>query len=307
MNLSKLLQGLFRDPPALFAIEVGRSFVAGVRRDPKTFEAVARAYCTLDSNVVEPSSRKPNVHQPEILAQAIHKIWTELGPARSPDAALILPDTSSRLTVLDFDYLPNDEKQRLQLIRLRLKKAVPFDVQNARIAYQAWKIDSGFAVLVAITPAEIIEQYEQALKSTGLQPGYVSLSAVVALNLLPDSEMNLFAKLSEDCLTMIACDVQAVRMVRSVELTPNARKNIVDSPDLLFDEITEDLYPTLVFIADNFQRPVKKLILGGFDSLIERALNRFPSEFNCEVEPLKDIIGIVGERDVGIQGGLNQN
>lgn len=307
MNLSKSLQGLFRDPPALFVFEVGRRFVAGVRRDPKTFEAVARAYCAIDSNVVEPSSSKLNVHQPEILAQAIHRIWTELGPARNPDAALILPDTASRLTVLDFDHLPNDEKQRLQLIRLRLKKAVPFDVQNARIAYQAWKINSGFAVLVAITPAEIIEQYEQALKSTGLQPGYVSLSAVAALSLLPDSEMNLFVKLSEYCLTMIACDMQAVRMVRSVELTSDAKRNVVDSPDLLFDEITEDLYPTLVFIADNFQCPVKKLILGGFDSLIERALSRFPSEFNCAVEPLKDTIGIVGERDAGIQGFLNQN
>ena len=307
MNLSTLLQGLLRDPPALFAFEVGRSFVTGVRRDPKTFEAIARAYRAIDSNVVEPSSSKLNVHQPEVLAQAIHQVWTELGPARRPDSALILPDTSSRLTVLDFDRLPNDEKERLQLIRFRLKKAVPFDVQNARIAYQAWKTDSGFAVLVAITPAEIVEQYEQALKSTGLQPGYVSLSTVVALNLVPNSEMNLFVKLSEDCLTMIACDAQAVRMVRSVELTPSARKNVVDSPDLLLDELIEDLYPTLVFIADNFQSPVEKLVLGGFDNLIERALTRFPDELSCEVEPLKDTIGIVGERDAGIQGFLSQN
>jgi len=75
----------------------------------------------------------------------------------------------------------------------------------------------------------------------------------------------------------------------------------------LLDELIEDLYPTLVFIADNFQSPVEKLVLSGFDSLIERALTRFPGELSCEVEPLKDTIGIVGERDAGIQGFLSQH
>ena len=303
-----LLQRLFQDPPVLFAFEIDRRFVTGVRRDPKTLEVVTRAYCALDVGVIEPSSGKPNVQQPAVLAQAVSQVLAEIGPTKRPDAALILPDASSRMTVLDFDHFPSDEKECLQLIRFRLKKTVPFDVQNALVAYQAWKVKSRFSVLVATTPVEIIDQYEQALKSVGLQPGYVVLSTVAALNLMSVSEMSLFVKFSGDSLTIVAFDMQAVRMVRSVELAPGIEQGIVDNPEPVLDAMITDLYPTFVFIADNLQHPVRKLILSGFDGLIEDALARFPEEFNCEVEPLRFTTGVVGApHDVGIQGFLSQN
>lgn len=301
------LQRLLREPPPLFAFEIGRRGVAGVRLDAKTFEPAARGYRAIEAGVIEPSPGKPNVQQPEILARAIRQVWAELGPAKRPDAALILPDASSRLTVLDFDHLPNEGKERLQLIRFRLKKAVPFDVESARVAYQAWKVEAGFAVLVAATPAEIIEQYEQPLEALGLQPGHVSLSTVAALNLVPNGGMSLFVKLSESSLTMIALDEQAARMVRSVELTRGAEPGAGGDPSAALDEMIVDLYPTFVFIADNLQRPVTKLILSGFDGLLESALTRLPGELGCEVEPLRSAAGLAGARDAGLEGFLSQN
>ena len=302
-----LLQRLFQNPPVLFAFEIGRRFVTGVRRDPKTLEVVAQAYCAMDVGVIEPSPGKSNVQQPAVLAQAVSQILAEIGLTKRPDTALILPDASSRMTVLDFEHFPSDEKECLQLIRFRLKKTVPFDVQNALVAYQTWKIKGRFSVLVATTPVEIINQYEQALKSVGLRPGYVVLSTVAALNLIPVSEMSLFVNFPGDSLTVVAFDMQAVRMVRSIQLTPGIEQSVVDNPESALDAMITDLYPTFVFIADNLQCPVKKLILSGFDKLIEDALARFPEEFNCEVEPLRFTTGIADAHDVGIQGFLSQN
>ena len=301
------LQRLFQDPPPLLAFEIGRRGVTGVRRDAKTFEPVERAYRAVDAGVIEPSPGKPNVQKPEVLAEAVRQVWTDLGPAKRPDTALILPDASSRLTVLDFDQLPNDAKERLQLIRFRLKKAVPFDVESARVAYQAWKVDAGLAVLAAATPAEIIQQYEQPLEAVGLQPGHVSLSTVAALSLAPAGGMSLFAKLSESSLTMIALDNDAARLVRSVELTQGAEPGADDDPNAALDEMIADLYPTFVFIADNLRRPVTKLILSGFDGLLDSALARLPGELDCEVEPLRSGQAVVGARDAGIEGFLSQN
>ena len=307
VNRTMFLQRLLQDPPPLLAFEIGRRGVAGVRLDQKTFEPAARAYRAIEAGVIEPSPGKPNVQQPEILAQAVRQVWAELGPAKRPDAALMLPDASSRLTVLDFDHLPSDTKERLQLIRFRLKKAVPFDVESARVAYQAWKVDAGFAVLAAATPAEIIKQYEQPLEAVGLQPGHVSLSTVAALNLAPTGGMSLFVKLSEGSLTMIALDEHAARLVRSVELTQGAEPGVADDPNAVLDEMIADLYPTFVFIADNLQRPVTRLILSGFDGLLDSALARLPGELGCEVEPLRSAAGMVGARDAGIEGFLSQN
>ena len=68
-----------------------------------------------------------------------------------------------------------------------------------------------------------------------------------------------------------------------------------------------DLYPTFVFIADNLRRPVTKLILSGFDGLLDSALARLPGELDCEVEPLRSGQAVVGARDAGIEGFLSQN
>ena len=297
------LQRLFQDPPPLLAFEIGCRGVAGVRRDAKTFAAAARAYRSMDEGVIDPSPGQPNVRQPEVLEQTVRQVHAELGPAKRPEAALIVPDSSSRLTVLDFDHLPGNTKEGLQLIRFRLKKAVPFDAGKARVAYQAWKVESGVAVLAAATPAEVIEQYEKPFEAVGLQPGYVSLSSVAALNLMPAGGMSLFVKLSEDSLTMIALDARAARMARSV----GVRRSAADNPDSVLDEMIADLYPTFVFIADNLQRPVTRLILSGFDDLLESALARFPGELGCEVEPLRSADGIVRARDAGIEGYLSRN
>ncbi len=47
------------------------------------------------------------------------------------DVALILPDFSARISVLDFDQFPTDPKEQASLIRFRLKRSVPFDVESA--------------------------------------------------------------------------------------------------------------------------------------------------------------------------------
>ena len=43
----------------------------------------------------------------------------QLGPIRRPEAALILPDACSRLTVLEFDNLPPKTDERESLIELQ--------------------------------------------------------------------------------------------------------------------------------------------------------------------------------------------
>lgn len=294
---------LIQDPPPLLVFEIGRQGVAAVRRNPKTFEPEARAHRQLEPEVVDPAPGKQNVLKPEKLEEAVRQLCEEFGPIKRSDAALILPDGAARLTVLDFDDLPGDAKERLDLIRWRLKKTVPFEIEAARIAYQVQNVDGGAAVFAAITPPEIVEQYEAPLRATGLWPGDVELSAVSALNLVPDGDMTLFAKLAGKSLTMLALSGGAVRMVRTVELAPD----VDPSSEAALEDMLGDMYPTLIFIADNLGQRVSKIVLGGFDDLLEPALRRLPQELDCEVEPLRSPQGVVQAHEAGIWGYLSRN
>ena len=215
---------LVGDPPPLLVFEISEQGVAGVRRNPKTLAVEARAFCPLPQGAVEASAVKENVHNPEELRQAVEAVLQQLGPVRRPDVALILPDDSSRLTVLDLDKLPADARERLALIRWRLKKTVPFDIDRARISYLPQPSASGVSVLVAATPPEVVQQYEAPFQLAGLFPGYVSLSTAAALNLTRGGGMNVLAKMAGRTLTIVALQNGAVRMIRHVDLAEHSAR-----------------------------------------------------------------------------------
>lgn len=296
-----MLTSLIQDPPPLLVVELDADGITAVRRDPRASGFEARADRPLEPGVLDPAPTRPNITDSQALTVALGSALEEIGPIKRSEAALILPDASSRLTVLDFDALPNGAEERLKLIRARLAKSVPFDIEAARIAYQLSKVESGYSALVALTPAEIVRQYEQALVRLGFWPGHVALSMASALNLLPEGGMTLLAKLSSGTLTMAAVESGSVRLIRTVELGPTADRN----PDQMIEDMLGDLYPTQVYIADHLGRPVEELVLGGFGELTAAALERFGHELGCAVEPLRSTDGPVGPRDGGIWGYLS--
>jgi hypothetical protein len=65
-----------------------------------------------------------------------------------------------------------------------------------------------------------------------------------------------------------------------------------------------DLYPTLVFVADNLGARVDRLALCGFGDLLTPALQRFPRELDCAVEGVRSPVGATSARECGIWGYL---
>ena len=298
------LKYLAVDPPPLLVFEISEEAVVGVRRHPKTFEVEAGGVRDLAPGVLQAGAGKQNIQQPAEFEAAVQSLLNEIGAPRRPDAALILPDASSRLTVLDFDDLPSDAKERQKLIRWRLKKTVPFDIEAAHLSYQVAPAPGRPSVVVAVTPAEVIRQYETPFENAGLWPGFVSLSTASALNLVPAGDMTLFAKLAGRTLTMSAVANDAVRMVRCVDLPAGVA---LTDPKAL-DEILGDLYPTVVFVNDQFGTPVSQLVLCGFGEAVGAASVRLAKEIGCAVEPLRGPGDVVVEAwDAGIWGFLSVN
>lgn len=285
------LKRLLVDPPPPLVVEISSRGVSAVTRDSKAGEVTARARRDFPPGLLDLSPNRPNIQDAAAFDEAVGGVISELGDLRRPDMALILPDNCSRLTVLDFDSLTGDARERLKLIRWRLKKTVPFDVETARIAYRTWPVANGVAALVAAGPAEIIRQYEAPFERRGLWPGHVSLSTCAALNLLSNDSMALLAKRAGRALTMAAVEAGAVRMVRSVQLASAA-----ESEDD-WSEAARDIYPTMVFVEDHFGTAVNKLVLCGFE--------RIPAANDYEVEWLRSPEGPVNGREAGIWGYLS--
>src|SRR5215467_8478429 len=94
-------------------------------------------------------------------------LWRRCGRSRErKDVALILPDYSARIAVLDFDNFPKEPKEQAALIRFRLKRSVPFDVETAAMSYHAQPSVGGkLDAVVVMTPLEILSRYEAPFRA----------------------------------------------------------------------------------------------------------------------------------------------
>src|ERR1039457_3397970 len=172
------LAHLFKDPPPAFAFELSEDGIAFARRGAQE----QRGFKRFEAPVLKISPVHDNVQDADALKVTIDTIVPQDQKKRR--AALILPDYCARVAVLDFDSFPTTAEEQRALVRFRMKKSVPFDVDSAVVEYHAQpragkgKID----VVVAIMAREIVTRYVAPFRAAAMQPGDVLTSSLPMLN-----------------------------------------------------------------------------------------------------------------------------
>ena len=258
--------GIFKDPPPEFVFEIAADGIA-MARTRNSQSAAAVQEIALRAGVLAPSPAKENVLDAAAFSEAVAR----LVPAgkRGRKAALILPDHAVRIAVLDFDSLPEKEEERRSLLNFRLRKSVPFDVDEAALSYYP---QDGKKVLVALAPMEIVAHYEAPFRAAGLHPGLVTVSSLAALDLIPAEGSSVLARLSPGVVTVVAVRAGIVTIARSLELPEDA----VDP----LEEVSSDIYSTLAFIEDQSGARPERLYLAGFGEHVETAATRLAVELD---------------------------
>src|SRR6201998_3970611 len=96
---------------------------------------------TLESYAVEPvpfgaivpSPVEVNVAQPDAVRGALRRAFSRV-PGHGSDLALLIPDPVARVFILPFETFPRRADEALPLLRWRLKKSVPFDVEETVVS-----------------------------------------------------------------------------------------------------------------------------------------------------------------------------
>jgi len=202
-------------PPA--AVEIAPEGVLAAAL-PGSSRVPVYAFEPLPPGTVSPGIGEPNLRAPEAVAAAIRKALGEVSP-RTRSVTLVLPDTSVRVFVLDFDSLPGKAAEVVSVLRFRLRKMVPFDVEQAGLSYQVLSEDkTECRVLAAVLPNPILEEYEAAVRAAGYEPGAVLPSSLAALAALDAPGALLTACLSATSLTTSITHGKDLLLFRTLEL-----------------------------------------------------------------------------------------
>ncbi len=290
MSVWSRLSHLLKDPPPEYAFEVSEAGIAWARlgAHPQV------GFQPLEPGVVSVSPLRDNVLQADALTGRARSIAPGNGNRKLRRATLILPDYSARVSVLDFDSFPSDHAEQLSLVRFRIKKTVPFDVESAALSFQPQTVTNGakrVEVVAAVVALEVVARFEAAFRAAGFQPGMVTVSSLAALAMAPADGMTVLARISGKTLTVCVLNRGRLKLLRCVEL---------DAVNV--DEVLGILYPTFAYIEDELKAKPEAMLACGFGPMAADLAARAQAELGIAVAPLRSRFGAPGAENAGLLG-----
>jgi type IV pilus assembly protein PilM len=242
------------------ACEITLDGVIAARTSDKTPRLEVFTSRRLAPGVIAPGLNGPNVLDAEALRTALSGALGAVA-GKSRDVIVVLPDVAIRMMLLDFEALPAKAVEIEPVIRFRLKKSLPFDVDQAVLSYEVIRSNGMVRAVAAVSPREIIEEYEKAFRDAGYEPGVILPSSLAALGLVDGERPTLVLKVDPMNITITVVERQELRLVRTLE---NPHGGNVSAA-----ELSEAVLPSIVFFEDTFAAQIEQIYVGGIAPLQE--------------------------------------
>jgi len=249
----------YRPRPSL-ACEITVDSVIAARAAEKSSQLDVFTSRKLNAGVLSPSLSGTNIQNRQAFRSAISGALGAV-TSKSRDVIAIVPDAAIRVLLLDFDTLPAKPQEIEGVIRFRLKKSLPFDVDQAAVSYDIERGNGTVRVVTAVSPRAVMEEYESAFREAGYLPGVVVPSSLAALGLVEGQRPTLVLKVDPVNITIAAAQNQELRLFRTLE-NPHGSQ-------VTAHELAEAVLPSIVFFEDTFAERIEKIFVGGTAAIDE--------------------------------------
>lgn len=209
------------DRPAV-AIEVRAGSVGVVRLVPSGGGVAlgAAALVELPPETLALSMTEPNLKDEAAFARTLRSALERAGVPSGARVVLVLPDPVARVALVPSTEVTAKKRDQVdELVRFRIRKSLPFDVREARLAHLA----GGDTTLVAAIFRPVLEGYEAACRAQDLTPGIVALTGpsllTAAFAALPPAD-RLLVNWDEGYLTLLLARGAWPLLVRTITGPP---------------------------------------------------------------------------------------
>ncbi|MGH9512121.1 MAG: type IV pilus biogenesis protein PilM [Terriglobales bacterium] len=255
----------------------------------------------LSPGSVVPDLVEANLHERNSVFQALRNTLGSVS-GRSRDVIAVLPDAAVRVVLLDFETLPGSREEAEAVVRFRLKKSLPFDIDKAKVSYQSQTSTTGLRVIAAVALNTIVDDYESAFREAGYTPGVVIPSMLAALGVAQSTGPSLVVKVDTRTTSIAIMDKQQLLLFRTLE---NARGVTITG-----EQLAEEIYPSVVFFQDTYHMNIDRIFVAGVSDLANAA-PALRAQTGAEVEELVgssqlggNIVSVPKWRTAGVLGAL---
>jgi len=269
-------------PPVV--VEIAEPHVALARPASRGGHPEDLAVEALPAGAVMPSTLETNLVQPEAVRSALGKLFDRV-PVHGAHVALLVPDLVVRVFLLPFDNLPRRASEALPLLRWRLKKSVPFNVDETTVSWMRQEArDGGLEIVTAVARQSIIREYEAVIESFGVRAGVVLSSTLATLPLLEERGATLLVRLCGKTLTTVIVRGATLCLYRSTEMRGDSTRE----PQAMLDEV----FPSVAYFQDSWGETIERARLSGFgakENVFGQALAR---ELRIPAGSMSDAAGV---------------
>jgi type IV pilus assembly protein PilM len=251
------------------ACEITSVGVVAARPGNSEHEVVS-GFAPLRQGVLTPGLKTPSFTDRAAVANALRQALNEVSVKES-QLTVVIPDAAVRVLLLDFDTLPPKLADALPILRFRLRKLVPFEVEDAAISYQVMPGKPGTVrVIAAVMPGPVLAEYESAVREAGYEPGVVLPSTLAALAAISTEEPSLVVNRNGASVTTAITRQNELLLHRTLELT---EKELLPEENSwrAREELQQSVNVAMAYFEDTLQSPPRYLLscgLGGPEELV---------------------------------------
>ena len=186
---------------------------------------------------------------------------------QSRQVTVIVPDAAVRLLLLDFDSLPPKAADVLPILRFRLRKLVPFEVDDAAVSYQVMNkakeggSDNLVRCAVAVMPQSIRGEYEDAVREAGYEPGAILSSSLACLSALPHDSACLLVNRNANSLTTAISRSSELLLFRTLDFAESSVDPVAES--LAVEELQSAVSVSMAYYEDILSEPLSHIFSVG--------------------------------------------
>jgi type IV pilus assembly protein PilM len=241
-------------PGPRIACELSQERVIAARLSEDTTAIDSYTARNIAEGALVPRLSEANLANGDAVRQAVTDALTTVG-SRSRDVITILPDGSARVYLLDFDSFPEKRQDADGVVRFRLNKVIPFEVEDASVSYQSFRNNGKVRVVAAVVLKSVLAEYEGVFRDLGYSPGVVIPSSLAALGNVESSDPTMVIKADTGTTTLAIVGGGELLLYRTLEnahaIPPTA------------EQLVPDVHASLVFFEDSYNMRVDRILVGG--------------------------------------------
>jgi type IV pilus assembly protein PilM len=211
---------------------------------------------SLPEGAVTPSLTGTNIVDARAVRDAISECVAAVA-GKSQEVTAVIPDAASRVVLLDFEKLSERFDEAEPMVRFRLKKSLPFDVDKAAVSFDALRLPNGATKVVsAIVLRTVLDEYEQVFRDAGCAPGTVIPSTLAALGIIEADRPTMLLKVDPGTTSVAIVDQNQLLLFRTLD----------SGGDVSPERLAEDVYPSIVYLQDTHGINIDQMILAGLSN-----------------------------------------